>query len=163
VRAADQVVVLLLALASGLAGASCRCGRTPVSGAADAATASAVALDVGAPCDEAKMGRRGACSADGKTSLACEDGKLALAGVCHGPTGCQMRFADGDAGPLAAYCDISVAIEGQPCGKYEHARLTCDPTRKTQLRCDSLETRWKFDEACKGACVWDGFEGECAK
>lgn len=94
--------------------------------------------EVGDACDS----EGGACTADGKQLLRCEEGKFAAQSLCRGPKGCK------DEGTTLS-CDSSLAEVGDPCDPDDGA---CAVDGKAFLECK--EGKYAATQRC--ACVVEG-------
>jgi hypothetical protein len=87
------------------------------------------------------------CTADGKSLLACKDGKLAADQDCPGPERCRGGF-----------CDTGVAVAGEICTVGGKA---CSLDKKTLLECKApkgspdgiVGATWSVAKKCKSDCV----------
>lgn len=98
-------------------------------------------------------GEGGACSGDGKRSLACEGGKFVAKQSCRGAQGCQVvenRIS----------CDLTVGDVGDACTPPSGA---CSSDGKKLLRCGS-DGKLAVGRVCRGGegCAVDGRKVGCA-
>jgi len=88
------------------------------------------------------------CDGQGKTQLACVDGKLAPTRTCHGALGCRTEAGGG------VRCDRTQAIELEDCR--EEGTGACDAARQSVLVCQGGHFRTQL--RCLGplACELPG-------
>jgi len=88
------------------------------------------------------------CDGQGKTQLACVDGKLAPSRTCHGALGCETTPGGG------VRCDRTQAFEGEDC--HEEGTGACDAGRRNVLVCQG--GHYKTQLHCLGplACELPG-------
>lgn len=84
-----------------------------------------------------------ACTADGKSIMACRDGKFVIDKACPGPDGCKN-----------VSCDLGVGKLGDPCDRM----AACSDDGKSLLVCkmkkaDDEGTTWNLDRKCKTGCA----------
>jgi hypothetical protein len=90
-----------------------------------------------------------ACTVDGKSVVACDDGKMRIRRTCRGPKACVV---DPTGKPA---CDDSVASIGDPCEP--DAKTVCSADAKALLRCE----RGKFVRKTACFCKGGGCMSEC--
>jgi hypothetical protein len=90
-----------------------------------------------------------ACSRDGRQVLACRDGKMGMILECRGERGCTSV-----AGKLD--CDLTLALEDDPCEPKLQGHIACSPERDRLVRCH--QGRFVLEEKCKTgkACMTEG-------
>ena len=85
-----------------------------------------------------------ACTAEGKSLLACKDGKFALDKECPGPDRCSGNVR----------CDTGYANEGEPC---DVGKRACSSDKKALLECKTPkgdeDSKWSVKTKCKTECV----------
>jgi hypothetical protein len=85
-------------------------------------------------------GQSHACTADKKTSLACDKGKFKAVQTCRGPGGCQVRGEQ-------VTCDAKTAEKGDLCTS--SGTFACSGDLKSRLLCK--DGAFSFDRYCRGA------------
>ncbi len=98
-------------------------------------------MSISVPGDSCHDPGSKACSTDGKQLLSCQDGKMTLVNYCRGKDGCTAA----PGGKLG--CDMSVAKEGDPCGKTMDARIACADDKSGIVKCE--HGKFVSDEKCK--------------
>lgn len=81
-----------------------------------------------------------ACSADGRSSLRCTNGRMTPHLGCRGPKGCSI------VGSVLS-CDASIARTAEACAKAE--TYACGETKKDVLVCNARGT-WAVHRLCRG-------------
>lgn len=109
---------------------------------------------ISVPGDECHEPGSKACSTDGKQLLSCQGGKMALVNYCRGADGCTAA----PGGKLG--CDMSVAKEGDPCGKTMDGRIACSADMKGTVKCD--HGKFVGDEKCKAGKTCATADGNIA-
>jgi hypothetical protein len=104
--------------------------------------------EAGDPC---AAGTDDTCAADWKTLLECRAGKLAVAAVCRGRSGCSF-------GSLGAMCDTSVGRAGDAC----MVGRTCSEDHGQLLVCEGGKLAVsRICDGPKGCAQGTGTDPDC--
>jgi len=131
----------------------CRAGKYEVhpcrgpAGCKPTASGSDCDLSLGEEGDPCAAGE--VCSVDRRTLLTCREGKFVPSARCRGPDGCK------DLGNNQLVCDISLALEDDPCAS---AGGACSVDRKSLLRCK--DGKFVLDSRCRGPEGCSNRDGE---
>ncbi len=95
------------------------------------------------------------CAEDKTAVLVCKDGRLSALYSCRGASGCSVSGNKLD-------CDMSLAVEKDPCDPRLEGHVACSGDRSATLICKS--GRFVLDEKCRGgSCVAEGNQTRCQK